>query len=187
MKHGAVMTRAFLSLLCLAGCGSASAGATSGATATSGNSAQATATLYPTNTPYHDPDPFQVTFLQHYQEFPCPAEPTPTNLCYNLQDDPSVSSLGLISFNGTDILFAKQSGTSCGPATRTGAFMLTDGDTITVQATGTYCVPGYVMQMNFTVTGGTGQYQHASGGGTIAVGPAQPKTATEFWSGTIQA
>jgi hypothetical protein len=53
--------------------------------------------------------------------------------------------------------------------------------------TGMYCIPGYPVQFTFTVTGGTGTYRHASGGGTIAVGPARnsPPTATEFWSGTI--
>jgi hypothetical protein len=51
-----------------------------------------------------------------------------------------------------------------------------------------YCVPGYSVQFTFTVSGGTGKYGHATGGGTIAVGPASntPPIATEFWSGTIR-
>ena len=128
-----------------------------------------------------------MNFLQHYKVIACPAESSQTNLCYNLQDDPSASSLGMISFAGTDILYLMPEGNSCGPAERHGVLKLADGDTITIHATGKYCVPGFPVQFTFTVTGGTGKYQHAAGGGTIAVGPASnnPPTATEFWSGTI--
>jgi len=93
----------------------------------------------------------------------------------------------MISFAGTDILYVLSEGTRCGPAERKGALKLADGDTLTIHATGMYCIPGYPVQFTFTVTGGTGTYRHASGGGTIAVGPARnsPPTATEFWSGTI--
>jgi hypothetical protein len=129
-----------------------------------------------------------VNFLQHYQVIDCPAEPNPTNLCYTLQDDPSATSLGKISFVGTDILYMLPEGTRCGPAERHGALQLADGDTITIHATGMYCVPGYPVQFTFTVTSGTGKYQRAAGEGTIAVGPAgnSPPIATEFWSGTIR-
>ena len=93
----------------------------------------------------------------------------------------------MISFAGTDILYVLPEGTSCGSAERDGALKLADGDTITIHATGRYCVPAYAVQFTFTVTGGTGKYRHAAGGGTIAVGPARntPPTADEFWSGTI--
>ena len=89
---------------------------------------------------------------------------------------------------GTDILYVLAEGTHCGPAERHGALKLAHGDIITIHATGRYCVPGYPVQFTFTVTGGTGEYRHAIGGGTIAVGPARnsPPTATEFWSGTIR-
>jgi hypothetical protein len=129
-----------------------------------------------------------VNFLQHYQVISCPSEPSPTNLCYTLQDDSSVSSLGMISFAGTDILYMLSEGTRCGPAERHGALKVAAGDTITIHATGTYCLPSYPVQFTFTVTGGTGKYQHAAGGGSIAVGPASnnPPIATEFWSGTIR-
>lgn len=129
-----------------------------------------------------------MNFLQHYQLITCPAEPNPTKLCYTLQDDPSASSLGKISFAGTDILYLLPEGSNCGPAERKGALKLTGGDTITIHATGRYCVPTYEVQFTFTATGGTGKYQHAAGGGTIAVGPAKnnPPTANEFWSGAIR-
>jgi hypothetical protein len=129
-----------------------------------------------------------VNFLQHYQVIDCPARPNPTNLCYNLQDDPGDSSSGMISFAGTDILYVLPEGASCGPAERKGALKLADGDTIVIHATGRYCVPEYPVQFTFTVTGGTGKYRHAAGGGTIAVGPARnnPPTANEFWSGAIR-
>jgi hypothetical protein len=79
-------------------------------------------------------------------------------------------------------------GTHCGLAERHGALKLAQGATITIHAAGRYCVPGYPVQFTFTVTGGTGTYRHAAGGGTISVGPARnnPPTATEFWSGTIR-
>jgi len=94
----------------------------------------------------------------------------------------------MISFAGRDILYVRQEGASCGPAERQGALKVADGGTLTIHATGMYCVPGYPVQFTFTVTGGTGKYRHAAGGGTIAVGPAgnNPPIATEFWSGTIR-
>jgi len=183
MNRWLVLRVAFLSVLILVGCGSSPAGSKSAGTPAIAQTPTATATPLPTATP--DRDPFQVNFLQHYQTIPCPATQTPTNLCYTLEDDASASSLGMVSFNGTDILYELQGGTNCGPAERTGALMLAEGDTITIHAMGPYCVPGYAVSFNFTVTGGTGQYRHASGAGTIAVGPAAATTAREFWSGTI--
>jgi hypothetical protein len=181
MKKHAVVAFSMLSLCLLVGCGAAPAGATSARTAT----ISPTLTAIPTATP--DRDPFQVHFLQHYKQFLCTPGPQLPVVCYTLQDDPSASSLGVISFAGTDTLYSKVQGTSCGPAERSGAFKLADGDTITIHATGTYCVPGYAVQFTFTVTGGTGHYRHAHGSGTIAVGDAGPTTAPEFWSGTISA
>ena len=187
MKPCAVLVLVVLSLGFLAGCGASQATPTSSSTATATPTTLPTATSVPSPTPTIDRDPFQVNFLQHYQLIDCPAEPNQTNLCYNLQDDPSASSLGKISFAGTDILYLLPEGTSCGPAERHGVLMLATGGTITIHATGRYCVPGYPVQFSFTVTGGTGKYQHATGGGTIAVGPARnnPPTADEFWSGSI--
>ena|SRR5215472_12579668 len=176
-----------LSLCWLAGCGAIPT-TTSRSTPTTAPATLPLATSVPSPTPTPDRDPFQVHFLQHYQVIACPAEPHPTNLCYNLHDDPSASSLGTISFVGTDILYMLAEGTRCGPAERHGTLKLAHGYTMTIHATGRYCVPFYPVQFTFTVTGGTGTYRHASGGGTIAVGPARnsPPTASEFWSGTIR-
>jgi hypothetical protein len=188
MKPRSVSVVVVLSLCLLAGCGSSPATTTSSFTPTRTPTILSLSTPVPSPTPTTDRDPFQVNFLQHYQVIACPAKPNPTNLCYNLQDDPSDSSLGTISFVGTDILYALPEGTRCGPAERHGALKLAQGNTITIHATGMYCVPGYPVQFTFTVTGGTGKYRHAAGGGIIAVGPARnnPPTATEFWSGTIR-
>lgn len=181
MKPHVVPILVVLSLCLLTGCGASPATIAVHSTPTT------TPTPLPL-TPTTDLDPFQVDFFQHYQVIPCPAEPGLTNLCYTLQDDPTSSSLGKISFAGTDVLYILPASTSCGPAERHGELKLTNGNTITIHATGTYCVPSYRMQLTFTVTGGTGPYRHATGGGTIAVGPARnsPPTASEFWSGTIR-
>ena len=188
MKPRSVSVLVILSLCFLAGCGASPVTTTSRSTSTAAPTATPQATSVPSPTPTPDRDPFQVNFLQHYQVIACPAEPKPTNLCYTLQDDPSASSLGRIWFSGTDILYVLPEGTRCGPAERSGALKLANGGTLTIHATGMYCVPGYPVQFTFTVTGGSGKYQHASGGGTIAVGPARnnPPTATEFWSGSIR-
>jgi hypothetical protein len=142
----------------------------------------------PTPSPTIDRDPFQVNFLQHYKLIDCPTEPNPTTLCYTLHDDTSTSSIGKISFEGTDILYVRPQGSNCGSAERQGALKLDDADTITIHATGTYCIPGYPVQFTYFVSGGTGKYLHASGTGIIAVGPASnsPPTASEFWSGSIR-
>jgi hypothetical protein len=188
MKPRSVSALVVLSLYFLAGCGASPTTTTSSSTSTATPTTIPRATPVPSPTPTTDRDPFQVNFLQHYQLISCPAEPKPTTLCYTLQDDLNASSLGKISFAGIDILYMRPAGTRCGPAERKGALKLADGDTITIHATGTYCVPGYPVQFTFTVTGGTGTYQHAGGRGTIAVGLASnnPPTATEFWSGTIR-
>jgi hypothetical protein len=188
MKPRSVLVVVVLSLCLLVGCGASPAATTIRATPTAVPTTLPPATAVPTPTPTPDRDPFQVNFLQHYQIIACPTEPNPTNLCYTLQDDPGTSSLGTVSFAGTDILYMLQTGTTCGPAERHGALKVVNGDTISIHATGTYCVPGYPVQLTFTVSGGTGKYRHASGGGTIDVGPAKdnPPTATEFWSGTIR-
>ena len=187
MKPRSVPVVVVLSLCFLAGCGASPATTTGSSSPTATPTTLPQATSVPSLTPTMDRDPFQVNFLQHYQLITCPAEPSQTNLCYTLQDDPSASSLGKISFAGTDILYQLPEGSSCGPAERKGALKFADGDTITIHATGRYCVPGYPVQFTFTVTGGTGKYRHAAGGGTIAVGPARntPPTADECWSGTI--
>lgn len=188
MKRRSVPILVVLSLCFLAGCGASPATTTSSSTPTVAPTTLPLATSVPEPSPTTDRDPFQVNFLQHYQLILCPAEPNPTDLCYTLQDDPSTSSLGRISFAGTDILYHLPATASCGPAERHGALKLANGDTITIQATGSYCIPAYPVQFTFTVTGGTGKYQHTVGGGTIAVGPASnnPPTATEFWSGIIR-
>jgi hypothetical protein len=188
MKARSVSILVVLGLCFLAGCGASPAATSSRSTPTAAPTALPSTTSVPALTPATDQDPFQVNFLQHYQVISCPAEPHPTNICYTLQDDPSTSSLGLISFAGTDILYVLPVGTHCGPAERHGTLKVADGDTITIHATGRYCVPDYPVQFTFTVTGGTGKYRHATGGGTIAVGPAsnKPPTAAEFWSGTIR-
>ncbi len=188
MNPRSVPVSVVLSLCLLAGCGAFPATTTSSATPTAAPTTLPRSPSVPSPTPTTDHAPFQVNFLQHYQVITCPAKPNPTNLCYTLQDDPSDSSLGTISFVGTDILYVLPEGTRCGPAERHGALKLGQGNTITIHATGRYCVPGYPVQFTFTVTGGTGTYRHASGAGTIAVGPARntSPTATEFWSGTIR-
>ena len=188
MKTRSVLVLVVLGLCWLGGCGASPLTPASSSTPIATQTTLPSATSVPSPTPTPDRDPFQVNFLQHYQLIICPSEPNPTTLCYTLQDDPSASSLGKISFAGIDILYMRPAGSSCGPAERKGALKLANGDTITIHATGTYCVPGYPVQFTFTVTGGTGAYRHAAGGGTIAVGPAKdtPPTATEFWSGTIR-
>jgi hypothetical protein len=190
MKPRLLSVLVILSLCCLIGCGASPATTTNRATPTAipATPTLSPATVVPSPTPTTDRDPFQVNFLQHYQLITCPTGSKPTNLCYTLQDDPSTSSLGKISFAGTDILYVLPQGATCGPAERSGALNVADGNTITIHATGTYCVPGYPVQFSFAVTGGTGKYRHASGGGTIDVGPARnnPPTADEFWSGTIR-
>src|SRR5260370_13604342 len=126
----------------MAGGGAFPATTTSSATPTAAPTTLPLSPSVPSPTHTTDHDPFQVNFLQHYQVITCPAEPNPTNLCYTLQDDPSDSSLGTISFVGTDILYVVlPEGTRCGPAERHGALKLAQGDTITIHATGRYCVP----------------------------------------------
>ena len=113
MKPRSVPVLVVLSLCLLAGCGASPATTTSRSTPTAAPTTLPLATSVPSPTPTTDRDPFQVNFLQHYQVIACPAEPNPTNLCYTLQDDPSASSLGMVSFAGTDILYVLPQGAKC--------------------------------------------------------------------------
>jgi hypothetical protein len=189
MKERSVSVFVVLSLCFLAACGASQAVTPSSSTPKAAPTTLPLATSTPSPTPTSDRDPFQMHFLQHYQLIDCPVGPNPTALCYTLHDNPSTSSLGKVSFAGTDILYVRPQGSSCGPAERRGGIQADRRrHTVTIRATGTYCIPGYPVQFTYTVTGGTGSYQHAAGKGTIVVGPANnyPPTATEFWSGTIR-
>jgi hypothetical protein len=127
MKPRSVPVLVVLSLCLLAGCSASPATTTSSSTATAAPTTLPLATPVPSLTPTTDRDPFQVNLLQQYQVITCPAEPNPPNLCYTLQDDPSASTLGMISFAGTDILYVLPEATRCGVAERHGAMKLADG------------------------------------------------------------
>src|SRR5579871_2775628 len=129
MKRLSVPVVVVLSLCLLVGCGASPASTASRTPPTTASATLPPTPSVPSPTPTTDRDPFQVNFLQHYQIITCLAEQNPTTLCYTLRDDPSASSLGSVSFAGTDILYVRPQGSDCGPAERVGVLKVTAGDT----------------------------------------------------------
>ena len=80
----------------------------------------------------------------------------------------------------------------CNPESRTTTLTASNGDTLTLAATGTNC-PASVPTMktafdNYTVTGGTGRFADASGSGTISAAiDLATRTAVVTISGTLSA
>jgi hypothetical protein len=64
---------------------------------------------------------------------------------------------------------------------------LATGDSITFTGTGNFCRATQAANFTYTITGGSGKYLHASGGGTILVPlPTSSSTGTEAWTGSLR-
>jgi hypothetical protein len=77
----------------------------------------------------------------------------------------------------------------CGPETFTATLTAANGDTLTMHATGVACHATGTAHDNFTITGGTGRFQGASGSGTDSnthtfTGPGAG-VATTTYSGVL--
>ena len=78
----------------------------------------------------------------------------------------------------------------CGPIRKQGSFFAANGDRLDIEAQGTFCFSTLVATYEFRITGGTGRFTGASGGGSWLVPP--PATfdgvagiGDEFFSGVV--
>lgn len=124
----------------------------------------------------------------------CPAEvPAPAGaLCLHDEVVGHMTHLGRTtgSFEVVFDLAAFREDT-CGPISKQGSFIAANGDWLDVEAEGTFCFSTLVAVYQFRITGGTGRFVSASGGGAWVVPPPATfdgvsGTGDEFLTGTLQ-
>jgi hypothetical protein len=76
---------------------------------------------------------------------------------------------------------AKFGDDGCGPIRKTGSFIAANGDWLHIEAQGTFCFSSLVAAYKYRITGGTGRFAGASGGGDWVV---PPPTTFDGVSGT---
>lgn len=128
---------------------------------------------------------FQVTFADQYSAVPCSGTSVAGMVCVTTTGSGQENGLGSISLTRTSVYTPSANG-GCDSATTTGTLTLATSDTVAFNGTGTFCPAIEVANFAYTITGGTGQYLHATGTGTIQVPvPSSSSSGTEVWSGTL--
>ncbi|HLW03635.1 MAG TPA: hypothetical protein VKT82_33620 [Ktedonobacterales bacterium] len=165
-------------LIFLAGCGNSPTSTTA-----------PTATMPPSPTPSFMPTPntapFQVTFRDTLAPVACPAGQPAGTLCLAFKGQGQAPSLGTTSLARTAIVSATPGSDGCQPISSTGTLTAADGGKVNFTAAGEYCASNDTATYTYTITGGTGKYQGASGTGTIRFPPSSGNTGVETWSGTL--
>jgi hypothetical protein len=165
-------------LVCLAGCGNSP-------TSTTAPTATVPPSPTPSPTPTPNTAPFQVTFQDTLATITCPVgQPTGT-LCLSFKGQGQAPSLGATSLARTAIVSATTSSDGCQPVSSMGSLTAADGGKVNFTATGEYCASSDTATYTYTITGGSGKYQGASGTGTIRFPPSSGNTGVETWSGTL--
>ena len=126
-----------------------------------------------------------VTFNENYAFVTCDSsQPSGAN-CLTFNGTGTAPTLGALTLARTAIYAPSQPG-QCTAATTQGTLTLAAGDTIAFTGSGQFC-PGTVSATyHFTISGGTGAYQNASGSGTITTpAPDTSSTGTETWAGSV--
>jgi len=116
----------------------------------------------------------------------------PARLCGDIIGSGQASHLGKITESATIVSYLSTPlGGGCFPETRTTTLTAANGDELTLVAAGTNCAtsPTTVVASDaYTVTGGTGRFAGASGGGTVsATVDLATSTAVVTLSGTLSA
>jgi hypothetical protein len=133
--------------------------------------------------------PFQADFTEQYALITCDARQPKGTLCLSTSGTGTGTNggrnLGSVRLQRSSI-YATGDASTCSPATTQGTLTLANGDIITFMGTGTFCRAFQAATFTYTITGGTGHYQHASGTGTINVPPPTSASAgAESWGGTL--
>jgi hypothetical protein len=186
----------FLLLVVLSSCslpgtssGSSSSPTKTSSTVQSGGGATPTSEVAPSPTPAPTATPasgaFQVTFEEVYSAVSCTGSSSAGSTCVTTMGTGQATGFGEVSFTRSSI-YSPAGTDSCGAATTDGTLTLATGDTLTFHGTGTFCRATQVANFTYTITGGTGAYMHATGGGSIHVPlPGSSSSGTETWTGTI--
>jgi len=97
---------------------------------------------------------------------PCPADAPGGAQC--LTDDVRGRAKALGRVTGEfDVVFdtAAFGDDQCGPIRKQGALTAADGEQLTIRATGTFCFTNTIAAYVYTITGGTGRFEGATGDG----------------------
>ncbi len=131
-------------------------------------------------------DVLQVSFSEQYSAAPCGGTSPAGTTCVSTTGSGQDAALGNVSLSRTSV-YAPLGTDSCASATTQGTLTVTTtGDTVTFTGTGTFCGASQIADFTYTITGGSGAYQHASGTGSIHVPlPSSSSTGTEAWSGSL--
>jgi hypothetical protein len=192
-QTGLAVAAAILLLVGLAACNSSAARSPSVSTR-SATGSQPTAnaasgsptrpTIPPTATP--NPNVLQVNFSDQYTAAICGGTAPAGTTCVSTNGFGQDAALGGMSLSRTSV-YAPLGADSCTSATTQGTLTVTaTGDAIKFTGKGTFCAATQIASFTYTISGGTGSYQHATGSGSINVPlPSSSTAGTEIWSGSI--
>lgn len=131
--------------------------------------------------------PFKATVSETFTAAPCGQ----WSRCITAVGHGRATYLGEITENATVVVDINPADlqNGCAPETRTTTFTGANGDTITMHGTGLSCAATSDAHDNYTITGGTGRFQGASGSGNeynvhTFTGPGVG-VATVTYDGTI--
>ena len=131
-------------------------------------------------TPLH----IDINFSQHFEVTACPAKVPAGNTCLNVTGIAEVSGWGHVSVQRIVFFNAKlydANHPTCIPDETSGTLNLSGG-TLTFRAPGNVCLADGTASYALIITGGTGRYVGAIGGGQITVPPPQSNsTGRELW------
>jgi hypothetical protein len=159
-----------------------------------GGSPGRTASLSPTTAPVppsptatSNPASFQVVLYEQDTPTACPSGQKTS--CLLFQGNGVAVGYGKVTMTRREVLSGAMNSQDCQQATGPGSLSTSEQDQITFTVTGTYCFSNPA-HLTYTVTGGMGKYQGASGSGAImvkAVGLQQGdiEHRSETWNGLI--
>lgn len=135
-------------------------------------------------TPTTAPGAFRATVNEQYTTTQCAGTQPKGTICLSATGSGQGAPIGSFTFTRTVVL-APSGQDSCGPTTTEGTFATSTGDSVTFTAKGTLCRGTNTTTYTYTITGGTGQYQGATGSGTVRIPPPTSTADTQTWSGTL--
>jgi len=135
------------------------------------------------------PVQLQVNLAQTFAPTTCPADAPTGSFCLNVTGTGTAGDLGkiemtrIVRLNGAAFT-PKQP--NCVEGFTRGKMTFTNTDSISFDAFGQICLANGIAGYHLVVTGGTGRYKGAVGGGTVTVPPpSSGSTGRELWTAVI--
>lgn len=125
-----------------------------------------------------------INFAQTFIVAPCPPNAPVADFCLSVTGVAKVRELGQVQFNRVVLIngtLFDPAHPTCIPDETTGTLTL-PGGTITFHAPGNVCFVDGIAAYDLVITGGTGAYAGALGGGQVFVPPPETNTTgRELW------